>query len=192
MGIARLIAAFLVVATLSTYAQGQQVVASPAKVKAEGPRQYLFECHVVQYERDGSEKTLSRPRVITIGDQPATIKIGTEVPVLSGASPEAAGGTVRPTITVLESGTTMILKVTPDRPGHVTLDATLAIAEIDAVKVQAAADGEKRQSARVQTQTARAIECVELGKKITLSLEHAKAKKSRRVAEIVVSEIPRK
>jgi hypothetical protein len=150
-------------------------------------RSYVLECRVLEYDGEGAEKTLSRPRVMAVADEPATFKIGSAVPIVSGAWKE--GDAVRPKITVLESGTTMTFKVTPDRPGYATVDATLAIADLDHVHVTVAKDGERRQFARVRTTSTRTVDCVKLGEKFELALDDAKGKKLRRVAQITVSEV---
>jgi hypothetical protein len=174
----------LVVPFASTQAKDSSTDDKPA---AKRERSYLLECRIIAYEGEGSEKVLSRPRVIAVAEEPATFIIGSAVPIVSGAWKE--GDAVRPKITVLETGTTMTFKITPDRPGYATVDAALAIADLEHVHVTIAKDGERRQFARVRTTSTRTVDCVKLGEKFELALDDAKGKKVRRVAQITVSEV---
>jgi hypothetical protein len=155
--------------------------------------QFIIECRVI--ERDAkrkSHKILAEPTLVTIEHRPAYFKVGHEVPIVAGVRRETdyeASGLVpqvRPIHSVLEAGTTLTTRVSRDRPGYVTLDVNLSLATIESPKESTALDGEKRQSGRVRTEAIRAVECIELGKKLTLTL--GREKTPDQVVEIVVTE----
>jgi hypothetical protein len=151
-------------------------------------RVFRIKCVVIERDAEGKEQVLSRPHVMTLAGQPAHVQIGAATPLVTGVE-KAADGKTKPLISVLESGIKMSMKIVPEKEGRAAFDLTIERAEIESVDVTKATDGTERQSARVGTKTARVLESIELGKNVTVGLDHKDPTKSKVRVEVVVEEV---
>jgi hypothetical protein len=158
-----------------------------AERQPEPDRIYRIECVVLERGEDGKDIVISRPTVATIPHQSAQVQIAQATPLVTGMEPAAEGKT-KPTITVVTSGISMVMKLAPDQAGRATFDISVEQTAIESVDVAKLPDGTARQSARIGGQTTRVIGQIELGKKVTVGLDDKDATKSKRRAEFTVTE----
>ncbi len=161
-------------------------------------RTYRIECVVIEREADGTEQVISRPQVMTLAGQPAHVQIGAATPLVTGSETTADGGT-KPVISVVTTGTTFSLTVVPEqagrtgRAGRAGLDLTMTRSALESVEATKHDDGTDRQSvrqsARIESKSARVLESIELGKKLVIGLDDKDAAKSKVRVELVVAEV---
>jgi hypothetical protein len=149
---------------------------------------YRVECLVYQRDEAGTETVISRPVVATLAHQPAMVQIAQATPLVTSVE-SVPGGTAKPNITVVVSGTKLTMKIAPDQAGKIAVDLAIERTAIESVDVTKLPDGSTRQSARIASQTTRVIECIDLGKKQSVGLDDKDATKSKQRVEFTVTEI---
>lgn len=138
---------------------------------------YVVKCRIATKTADVDEAAWLAPTIGVPEGETATISDVTHTPIVPGATFED-GREVARTV-VLEEGLSVELSVHGDRPGFVSVDATIKTAKIVDVK-----NKRGRQAFRQETRTLRASECVALGEPWTIDLEEAGA---GRTAQFIVS-----
>jgi hypothetical protein len=166
-------------------------IAAANAAKSEiASRVYEIHCRVVERTDDGTENVLSRPGIMTLEGQSATVQVGQVTPIVAGLQPVAGGN--KPLVVMLQSGLKATVTVMSEQPGYVILDASIESSAVDPAAVKDNGDGTQRASGRVRTQGLRTVERIALDKPLTLGIDNSDAKKSKRLIEMVVSEKSRK
>jgi hypothetical protein len=170
----------------------RRTAAVPAALPFETPQRiYRIECRIVERGEDGKDLVLSQPTVATIAHQPSQVQIAQQTPIVTGTDPAVVGGPT-PSIAVLTTGLTMVMKVAPEKDGRASFDVSIERSDIESVGVTKRDDGSARQSARVATHGTRVIDSIELAKKFVIGIDDKDPAKSKRRAEFVVAEVDAK
>jgi len=124
-----------------------------ASAARDGRPQYVVE---LSFKREG--EVFFAPKVTFSAGVPPTVQDSIQRPFVVGTDRDG-----KPIVRVLEEGVRVDLDVTEGRDGIVTLDATVAVSEINDVGRKGAA-----QTVRSSTRTVRIVEPVLLGESIRL------------------------
>lgn len=138
---------------------------------------YVVKCRVSTKTADSDEAAWLAPTIAVPEGETATISDVTHTPVVPGAKVEREREVAR-TI-VLEEGLSVELSVYGDRPGFVSVDATIKTSKIVEMK-----NKRSRQAFRQETCVVRASECLALGEPWTIDLE---GPETGRTAQFTVS-----
>ncbi len=152
-------------------------------------RLFRIVCVVIERQPDGKEQVISRPQLMSLSGQPAHVQIASATPLVTGLEP-TAGGASKPIISVVTVGTTLSMKISPEKAGRAAFDVSIERSAIESVEEIKLEDGTTRQSARIGSKTTRILESIEYGKTIVVGLDDKDAAKSKTRAEFVVVEMP--
>jgi hypothetical protein len=152
-------------------------------------RVFRIKCVVIERDVDGKEQVLSRPQVMTVAGQPAHVQIASATPLATGVE-AAAGGAAKPIVSVVTVGTSLSMKISPEKAGRAAFDVSIERSAIESVEETKLEDGTTRQSARIGTKSTRILQSIEYGKTIVVGLDDKDAAKSKTRAEFVVLEMP--
>jgi ABC-type amino acid transport substrate-binding protein len=142
-------AALAAVLSCATAAHAAPPKKSPAPAQV---RPYLIECKLLSTDAKGKEIVVSSPRIMTIEDQPATVRVGSEAPLPPGAKKTDD----------LFQGSSVDLNVYRAKDGQVFLDAKMVLTRSQESAIK---------GVRLVSCGARVVEPITLGQTVTVPIE---------------------
>jgi len=152
--------------------QGQDPPAAP-----DSP-QYCVQCRIL----DAKDNVLMCPKVIVTDGHRAVVSIMSQAPFVTAVT--STGGVAKPHIQVISEGTTIELTVIGQPKDTATVDVTVEQSKIGEVAVK-----NGRQSVQVDAQKKRLVECVSLGKTLTIPIGNQRSSGAMSRVELVVSAV---